>query len=411
MNAEILSVGTELLLGDILNTNAQYISQQLAELGISVFFQTVVGDNPERLLSAYKSAFERADLIITTGGLGPTDDDLTKEIAAKYFSREMILDEESVKHLKNYFDKRFESIPQSNMKQAYIPEGSKTIYNCNGTAPGCMIEENGKILIMLPGPPNEAVPMFENEVKPFLKQKQDKTFLSKTIHLCGIGESKAAEIIKDLMLESKNPTVAPYAKNGEMLFRITAAGNNKNECEELIKPAVNEIYRNFEEFVYGEDDTTLAQAVLNMLMDKNLSVSTAESCTGGLLASAFVDLSGASAVFLNGAVTYSNESKIRVLGVKEETLDTSGAVSEETAKQMAEGIAKTSKTDIGLSTTGIAGPEGGTAEKPVGLVYIGISIKGNTIVKKLELKGTRTKIRQSTVTSVLNTLRKELKKY
>lgn len=410
MNAEILAIGTELLLGDILNTNAQFISKQLASLGIGVYYQTVVGDNPDRILTAFKNAFERADLVITTGGLGPTDDDLTKEMAAKYFGREMVLDEGSVEHLKKYFAKNFDKMPQTNYKQAYIPKDSNTIYNCNGTAPGCMIEENGKILIMLPGPPNENVPMFENEVKPILKSKQELTFVSKSLHLCGIGESAAAEKIRDLMNNSSNPTIAPYAKTNEMLFRITASGKDEEEAYNMMQPAVDRIYDDLGDFIYGEDDITLSQAVMNLAAEKNFRIATAESCTGGLLASAFIDSPGASKVFFNGVVTYSNESKVKLLGVSEETLESVGAVSEEVARQMAEGVARISGAEIGLSTTGIAGPDGGTDEKPVGLVYIGISVSGNTIVKKLNLRGDREKIRSRAVTEIITALRLELKK-
>lgn len=408
MNAEIISVGTELLLGDILNTNAQYISKQLALLGIGIYFQTVVGDNPERLLNAYKNAFERADIVITTGGLGPTDDDLTKEIAAEYFNKKMVQDEYSLNHLKKYF-KDMENMPKSNLKQSYIPEGGKPIPNPNGTAPGCMIEENGKVLIMLPGPPRETVPMFEQSIIPYLKEKQDYTIISKTLHLCGIGESAAAEALKDLINESSNPTVAPYAKTNEMFFRITARASNENDAEQLIQPVVEEIYKRLGEYIYGEDDTTLAESVIKEVINKNMTVTTAESCTGGMLASEIISFPGASKAYIDGCVTYSNESKIKRLGVNPETLEKYGAVSTQTAVEMAEGAKRMLNADIGLATTGIAGPDGGTEEKPVGLVYIAVSIKDKTIYKELRLNGNRDKIRSRTVTEILNLLRCELK--
>lgn len=408
MNAEILAVGTELLLGDILNTNARYLSQQLAALGINVYYQTVVGDNKERLLAAYDAAFSRADLVITTGGLGPTDDDLTKETAAEFFNRKLVCDNESLEKISSYFKGTNKGMPETNKKQAYIPEGAVILKNPNGTAPGCMIEDNGRILIMLPGPPNEAEPMFENEVKPRLKAKQEHTFVSKSLHLCGIGESEAAEKIRDLMLSSSNPTIAPYAKTGEMLFRITASGKDEHEAKAILTPAVDKIYSILGEYIYGEDDITLAEAVMKQIIERGLKISTAESCTGGMVAAGLIDYPGASQAFIDGVVSYSNESKVRLLGVKQQTLESVGAVSEETAREMAEGIARVSDTDIGLATTGIAGPDGGTTDKPVGLVYIAVSIKGKTTVKKLMLKGTRQKIRSRAVTEILDLLRKTL---
>lgn len=410
MNAEILAVGTELLLGDILNTNAQYLSKQLAQLGISVYYQTVVGDNKERLLNAYKNAFERADIVITTGGLGPTDDDLTKETAAQYFNKKMILDDKSLEIIEQYFKKRGK-MPETNKKQAYIPEGAKILSNTNGTAPGCIIEENGKILIMLPGPPNETVPMFEKSVMPYLKQKQDYTLVSKTLHLSGVGESAAAEKIRKLMQESTNPTIAPYAKTNEMFFRITAKGNSIEEAEKIMQPAIDEIYNKLGEFIYGEDDITLVESVMKEIIKKGMTISVAESCTGGMLMSEIVNFSGISSAFIEGFVTYSNESKIKRLNVKKETIEKYGAVSEQTAIEMAEGVMKNSNTDIGISTTGIAGPDGGTDKKPVGLVFVAVSIKGNTKVKEFNLKGDRQKIRSRIVTETINMLRNELKNY
>lgn len=406
MKAEILAVGTELLLGDIINTNAQYISQKLALLGIEVYYQSVVGDNTERLLNAYKNAFERADLVITTGGLGPTDDDLTKETAAKYFKRELVEDVKSIEYIKEYFKSK--DMPQSNLKQGYIPRGAQILPNENGTAPGCIIEENSKILIMLPGPPNEMIPMFEKSVIPILKTKQNSTLISRILRLSGIGESAAAEKIKDLMNSSLNPTIAPYAKTNEMIFRITASGKNEEEAKKIIQPVVNKIYDVLGDYIYGEEDTTLSQEILKILIKNNLKISVSESCTGGLLASELVNFPGASKTFIEAIVTYSNESKIKRIGVNPLTLEKYGAVSEQTAIEMAKGIAETSGSDIGLSITGIAGPDGGNDKKPVGLVYIGVYINGETTVRELNLRGSRIKIRQRAVSEILNLLRKEL---
>lgn len=402
MNAEIMAVGTELLLGDILNTNAQYLSKQLALLGIGVYHQTVVGDNEERLLKAFSLAFERADLVITTGGLGPTGDDITKEVGAKYFDLKMVENEEAKKNVCDYYKGR--EMPQSNKKQGFVPEGATVFYNHNGTAPGCMIEKNGKILIMLPGPPYEASPMFQEYVIPFLKEKSDVTIVSKVLHLSGIGESGAAEKISDIMEKSENPTVAPYAKPNEMIFRISSRGKDEQEAKSLMEPVVKEIYKRLGKYIYGEDSCTLEEAVVLRLEKLGLKIATAESCTGGLVAGRIVDFPGASKVFIDGVVSYSNDSKVKRLGVSEKTLAEFGAVSEETAREMAEGVVKALNADVGVSTTGVAGPDGGTKEKPVGLVYIAACVKGKTTVRKLMLKGDRNRIRGRVVTEVLNLL-------
>lgn len=411
MIAEILCIGTELLLGDIVNTNAQYLSRRLADLGISVYHQSVVGDNVERLKKELEEAFARADLVITTGGLGPTPDDLTKETGADYFSKKMVLDQESLNKLNSYFIKNGKGeLKGNNIKQAYFPEGSLILPNNHGTAPGCVIEENNKILIVLPGPPREMKPMFEDSVVPFLKKYSKGILKSKVLRICGIGEGIMAEKISDIINDSINPTVAPYAKEWEVTLRITSKANTEEEASKLIEPVEREIRKRLGENIYGEDETSLEEVIAELLLSKNLTISTAESCTGGLIASRLVDYPGVSSVFLEGAVTYSNEAKIDRLKVKKETLENFGAVSEETAREMAEGIAKTAGTDIGLSTTGIAGPGGGTPEKPVGLVYVGLCINGNVQVKKLELSGNREMIRRRTAIAALDWLRRELVK-
>lgn len=396
MKAEIFSVGTEILLGEILDTNAKYIASQLANIGIDVFYKTSIGDNEKRLLDAIDIAYKRADIIISTGGLGPTDDDLTKETFAKYFNKKLVRHKESLENLKSYYLN--EDMPLSNLKQADIPEGAIVLLNENGTASGCIIEENNKIAVILPGPPKECIPMFDKQVKPVLEKYTNKVLVSKNLNLCGIGESNASEIIRDLMLSSKNPTIAPYANNNEMRFRVTASGKNKNEAKEILKPTVDKLYDIFKDYIYGEDDDTLQDVIVGKLIKNNMTISTAESCTGGLLASTIINVPSASSVFLNGVICYSNESKIYELDVFKEDLEKYGAVSEQVAIQMAEGIRKKSNTTIGISTTGIAGPTGGTEEKPVGLVYIAISMEGKeTICRKLMLKGNRQKIREKTV--------------
>lgn len=409
MKAEIIAIGTEILLGDIVNTNAQYLSKQLADNGIDVYHQSVIGDNEERVLEAFKEGFKRADIIITTGGLGPTKDDLTKEMASKYFNRELILDEESLKYIESYFKKNGRELKGGNKKQAYFPKGSIVLPNPNGTAPGAIIEEENKIMIILPGPPREMKPMFKNYVMPYLNKFTNEVLVSKVLRIFGIGEGYMAEKIEDLIDNQSNPTIAPYAKDKDVTLRITAKAKDKNTALKIIEPVEKEIRERLGDNIYGEgEDTTLEEVVAKKLISKNLTISTAESCTGGMLASTLINYPGISKVFLEGAVTYSNEAKIKRLGVKKETLDKYGAVSEETAREMALGIAKTSETNIGLSTTGLAGPDGGTKEKPVGLVYIGLSINGEVRVKKLNLQGDRQKIRIRTVMNILDWLRREI---
>lgn len=408
MKCEIIAVGTELLLGDILNTNAQYLSRRLSELGIFCYHQSVVGDNPQRLKETYELAFKRADLVITTGGLGPTKDDLTKEISFEFFKKESVLHEESLKRIEDRFEKMGREMAKNNIKQAYFPKDAIVLRNDNGTAPGCIINENNKILINLPGPPKEMKPMFENFVVPYLSNFQKVVLTSKVLRVIGIGESTAEEMISHIIENQTNPTVAPYAKDGEVTFRITATAENENKAKELIVPIEEELKEIFKENLYGEGDDTLEDVLGKFLVENNLTVSTAESCTGGLLGAKLINYPGISAVFLEGAITYSNDAKMRTLGVKEETLKEFGAVSSETAKEMAEGIAKRCGARIGISTTGIAGPGGGTDEKPVGLVYIGVYIDGEVSTKKLNLLGNRQQIRNRATQCALDFLRRKL---
>ncbi|MEY8001956.1 competence/damage-inducible protein A [Clostridium sp. Mt-5] len=409
MKAEILCVGTEILLGDIVNTNAQFISKGLADLGIEVYHQSVVGDNPKRLLDELENGFKRSDIIITTGGLGPTPDDLTKETGAKFFNRELILDKNSLDDLKDHFSKMGRSYSKgNNIKQAYFPKESTIFPNPHGTAPGCAIEEKGKTLIILPGPPKEAAPMFTNYVIPLLEKYSSGIIKSKVLRICGIGEGTMAEMASDIINNNTNPTVAPYAKEEDTILRITAEASTENEALNLIKPVEIELRKKFGVNIYGEDDIKMEEVLGKMLIDKNYTISSAESCTGGLIAAKLINYPGISEVFKEGAVTYSNEAKINRLGVKKSTLDKYGAVSYETAKEMAEGIAKTSNTDIGISTTGIAGPDGGSPEKPVGLVYMGLYINGKTQVKKFQYFGSRDTIRRRAAMSALDWIRREI---
>ncbi len=409
MKAEIIAVGTEILLGDILNTNAQYLSKELAQLGIEVYFQTVVGDNPQRLKDSIFHAFSRADIIITTGGLGPTEDDLTKETAAAYFEEELVLDEKAFAQIKTFFDRIGRTMTENNKKQAMVPKShGRVLYNPNGTAPGIIIEKNGKMIVMLPGPPKETVPMFENQVKPYLLTKQEYTFVSEILRVSSIGESAMETLVKDLIDKQTNPTIAPYAKDGESILRITAKAKSTQEATALIAPVKAALRERLGNAVYAEGETDLQTVVAQLLLQQHKTIAIAESCTGGMIASNLVSCAGISEVLLEGCVTYTNDAKIRRLGVNPETLETYTAVSEQVAAQMAEGIAKTSGADIGISTTGIAGPDGGTEEKPVGLVYIGLHINGKTTVKAYRYTGQRNKIRQRAAYQALDILRKAL---
>lgn len=409
MRVEIMAVGTELLLGDILNTNAQFLAQELANLGIEVYYQTVVGDNPQRLKDTIYHAFSRADLIITTGGLGPTEDDLTKETAAEYFGEKLVLDEKAFNRIKTYFDRTGRVMTQNNVKQAMVPENNcMVLYNDNGTAPGIIIEKNGKMIVMLPGPPRETVPMFVNQVKPYLAQKQEYTFLSRILRVANVGESAMAARVQDIMDVQTNPTIAPYAKDGEAILRITAKAKSEAEADALIDPVAEKLKERLGDAVYAEGETDLQTVVAELLIERKLTIATAESCTGGLIASKLIEYPGISEVLLEGCVTYSNDAKMRRLGVKAETLEQFGAVSEETAREMAEGIARTSGAEIGIATTGIAGPGGGSEEKPVGLVYMGLYYKGKTDVKKCNFAGKRQAIRERAAYTALDWLRKAM---
>jgi nicotinamide-nucleotide amidase len=408
MKAEILAVGTEILLGDIVNTNAQYIAKRLADLGITVYHQSVVGDNRERLLEAYALAFSRADLVITTGGLGPTKDDLTKEVTFEYFGKQSVVHEPSLKIIKNYFIDMDRPMAKSNVKQAYFPIDAFILPNNNGTAPGCIIEENAKTVALLPGPPREMKPMFEESVVPYLEKFQQGVLVSKVLRVVGVGESTAAEMLEDILDNQTNPTVAPYAKDGEVTFRITAKASTKEEGTRLIEPMEALIRSRLGSNIYGEGNTSLENVIGEMLVNKKLTIATAESCTGGMVASTLINYPGISSVFMESIVTYSNDAKIKRLGVKSETLDKYGAVSHEVAAEMAQGIAKIAGTYIGISTTGIAGPGGGTLEKPVGLVYVGLCINGKVKTEMLKLSGDRQKIRERATMKLLDLLRREL---
>lgn len=391
MNAEIISVGTELLLGQVVNTDAVIVARELTGLGINLLYYSVVGDNPERLEHSVNLAISRSDLLIMTGGLGPTEDDLTKETTAKCAGRSLVLHEESLRRIENYFNEK--RVSENQRKQAMLPEGCTVLKNDNGTAPGCAFRaENGCLIIMLPGPPSELEPMLKNEAVSLLKSEESSVIVSHNIHVFGRGEAPVAQQMSDIM-NSSNPTLAPYAKEGEMFLRVTAKAETEAAADILCKPLIDEITNRLGDYIYGIDAYSLEQRVVSLLIEKNKKIATAESCTGGLLAKRITDISGSSLVFEMGTVTYANSVKELLLDVPHDMLAKYGAVSEPVARKMAEGIVKKSGADIGVGITGIAGPSGGTEEKPVGLIYIAISDGENTWVTKRNPIG-RTKSRE-----------------
>lgn len=405
MTAEIVCVGTEILLGNIVNTNAAYLAEKCAFLGLSNYYQVVVGDNEKRLLETINTAKERADVIFLVGGLGPTEDDLTKETAAKAFSKKLVEDEKAKKNIEDILTGRGFKVTENNYKQALVPEGATVIYNDNGTAPGIIMEENGKTCILLPGPPNEFVPMVDNYVVPYFLGQKKQAIYSKVVKLVDIGESLLAEQIEDL-ISMTNPTVATYAKTREVHVRVTASAATEEEAKKLVKPVVKELKSRYPENVYSTNaNETLEETVVELLSKNGLTITTAESCTGGLLSATLVNVAGVSDVFRGGYITYSNKLKRNVIGVKKSSLEKYGAVSEEVAAEMAKGAQVEAKADVAVSITGVAGPGGGSPEKPVGTVYIGVAAKDKVTVKRFNFNGDRNKVRQNTVAAALSLVR------
>ena len=384
MITELISVGTEILLGNIVNTNSAYLSEKCALLGLSVYYQDVVGDNEGRMRDVIRTALDRSDVVILTGGLGPTEDDITKEVTADLMGMPLKEDSHSRKLIDKYLKEYEKNNPQrritkNNYKQAMVPEGAIVLDNHNGTAPGLIFEKKGKTAILLPGPPNELKPMFEEYVVPYLQKNQPEIIVSQMVKISGIGESQVAEEIQDLIESQTNPTIAPYAKTGEVHLRVTASAENEKACRKLIKPVVKELKKRFGENVFATDESkTLEEAVIDLLKEKDLKLSLAESLTGGMIAQRIVNVSGASEVFGYGFVTYSNKAK---------------------------GACKASGADISISVTGLAGPGGGTKETPVGTVFMGCCYKGKAIAKEFHFTGNRMRIREQTTAHALAMLR------
>lgn len=408
MNCEIISVGTELLLGEIVNLDAQTISQGLSEQGINVYYHTVVGDNPERLRQALAIAKERADMIITTGGLGPTADDLTKETIAAAFGKKLVMDPVQQKRLHERMGAR---MTPNNEKQAVLPEGCTVLENDWGTAPGCAFEADGCRVIMLPGPPRECAPMFRERVLPYLESLHEGVIRSRYIKIFGMGESEMESRLSYLMDRLQNPTAAPYAKEGECLVRVTAKAPTEAEAYAMCEPVVREVCEVLCDVVYGVDVQSLEQVVVEGLRKRGMTAALAESCTGGLIARRITSVPGASEVFGCGLVTYSNEMKMQLLGVSPETLAAHGAVSPETAIEMARGARKVGHADVGVGVTGIAGPGGGTAQKPVGLFYAAISTpQGEQVIERQRRNSTRERVQLYASSCALDLIRRTVLK-
>ena len=398
--AEIIAVGTEILLGNIANTDAQMLSQSLSTLGVNVFWHTVVGDNPQRLREALDIARHRADIILTTGGLGPTYDDLTKQTICAAFGQKLVLHEDILEDIRAFYQSALHvPMPENNTQQAELPEGCTVFDNPVGTAPGCAFEAEGVHVIMLPGPPSECRPMFQFRAVPYLQQFSEGVIASHTLKLFGIGESAMESQLREQMNAMANPTLAPYAKEGECELRVTAKAATQEEAQALLLPTVDKLKEHFGPLVYGVDVPSLEFVLEGLLKEKGLTLGTAESCTGGLMAKRLTDLSGASQVFKGGIVSYTNEVKHNVLGVPQELLDQYGAVSAPVAEAMAEGARRVLGCDIGLSSTGVAGPDKDDRGNEVGTMFVGIATPEGTYVRPLHITLRPVRERLRTITA------------
>lgn len=409
--AELIAVGTELLLGNIANTDAQMLSKELSALGINVFYHTVVGDNPQRLQAAVETARSRADLIITTGGLGPTCDDLTKNVLSQCFGKKLVYNREAALRMEAYFRKLHPEsgkMTENNYQQAYLPEGCVPFQNDWGTAPGCGFESDGIRVVMLPGPPSECGPMFRERAIPFLQDWTDGAIVSRTLRIFGMGESSVEAQLREHMNAMRNPTLAPYAKEGEVELRLTAKATDADAALELMAPAEAALRKRFGDLIYGVDVPSLEHVCLELLKEKGLTVSVAESCTGGLLAQRFTDLPGASSAFKGGVVSYWGQVKHDVLGVPNDLLFQYGAVSAPVARAMAEGVRTLTGSDLALAVTGVAGPDPDDRGNPVGLVYAAIAGQGETYVRVIHAAGSRQRIRYTSASHALDLLRRRL---
>ena len=420
MNAEIISVGTELLMGKVTDTNATFLSRALSELGINVYYRSTVGDNPKRLSDTIENAVKRSDVVIITGGLGPTEDDITKEVVADILGIELVFDPTIANDIERRLSKfgyRKDEIPKSNLKQAMVPQSGfgMGVRNETGTAPGVIFEKNGKCVMCMPGVPREMKWLFENHMTDYLKQmlvkrNEDSTVIyTRWLHCLGIGEAKVEELLIDLIHERENPSVSTYVEDGQCDIRITSRSFDVDLARSQVEQVEEEVKKRLGDAVFGKDADSLESVVAQLLKNSGMKVACAESCTGGLLGSSFTSLPGSTDYFERGFIVYSNQAKVEQLGVEAQTIEQYGAVSEQTAKEMALGALRFSNADISISITGIAGPGGGSEEKPVGLVYIGLAHEKNIRVEKLNLFGDRKYVRTRTVKMALNMLRNYLK--
>ena len=408
--AEIIAVGTELLLGNIVNTNARDISQALSAVGVNVFWHTVVGDNPQRLKDALDVARKRADIIITTGGLGPTYDDLTKQTICEAFGKPLVLHQDILDDLKVFFEKNVHmKMPSNNLQQAELPEGCTVFDNPVGTAPGCAFEADGVHVLMLPGPPFEMLTMLKGHVVPYLRNLSSEVIVSHDIMTFGLGESPMEELMREKMSRMENPSLATYAKPSEVRLRATAKAESVEDAEAMLAPVVKDVTDFLGDYVYGVDVSSLEETCFRLLKEKGLTLATAESCTGGRVAERITALPGVSAVYRGGVVSYWTSVKADVLGVPQETLDAHGAVSEETARAMAEGARRVTGADIAVSVTGVAGPESDERGVPVGIVYIGLATPDGTFCRPLDLgKRRRDRIQDLSSNHALDVVRRYL---
>ena len=408
MNAEIISVGTELLLGETINTDAADVARVLSEYGINVFWQTVVGDNRPRLEHAVRVAKERSDIIITTGGLGPTCDDLTKEVVAAAFGKQLVLFPEEEARLRELYRQRNTYMTENHLQQVYLPEGCEVLVNDWGTAPGCAFEAEDTLVIMLPGPPLECGPMVEHRVRPLLAKRSDSLILSHSVRIFGIGEGTMEFRLRDLMNSMTNPTLAPYAKEGETLVRITAKAKTEAEAEAMIAPWIERVRQELGEFAYTVDAENIQSYATRRLIESGKTIAVAESCTGGLVGDLITNTPGASEVFLGGLIVYTDEMKKRLLGVDAEVLAEHGAVSREVAVQMAEKAREKVGTDLALSLTGLAGP-GDDGVHTVGTVFVALAAPEATYVRRLyKDKWGRERIKHAAANHAFDMLRRYL---
>jgi nicotinamide-nucleotide amidase len=409
-SAEIIAVGTEILLGNIINTDARDLSQALSEIGIDVYHHTVVGDNPQRLKEAVEIARQRANIIITTGGLGPTYDDLTKQTLAQAFGRKLVYNRQEAQKIESYFNKKLHGakMTENNLQQAWLPEGCTIFENSCGTAPGCGFEEQGVHVLMLPGPPRECRAMIQTGVIPYLRALSEEGIYSHNIYIIGMGESAVEDKLHDMMLSMTNPTLAPYAKDGYCLLRLTAKAATQPLAEEMMAPVLKKVLELLGDVVYGVDVGTIEQRVVALASEKKITIATAESCTGGLIAKRITDVPGASSVLTGGMVTYTNRAKTAMLGIDSGLLDSKGAVCRDVALLMAENAAKKLGADIGIGTTGVAGPGSDEKGNPVGLVYIGLYYRGRTWCTQLNISADRDRVRNATALTALDMARRAI---